>query len=278
MTPPSRPVVALRGEHGISLVELLVGMMLTTVVAAAIAQFFSTQQRAQLREEVGVSLDENLRMASGMLGDTVRTAGCGTPNWTLSSWITWAAGFGASPILVADGGGNPDRISVATCTPPVATIALDAAAGSTSLTLASTFADRTIPSFLNATDKRLIRISDSVPAHVVSVSGNTVVIDTDPSTAGNQGLPRAFLAGSPVTRVDVSTFALESAGNRSWLALDQHRGTTRPVAEGVVDLQVTPLAANREYRITVTARGEKVDPVSGVVPTRSLTTVVTPRN
>lgn len=105
-------------------------------------------------------------------------------------------------------------------------------------------------------------------------------IDTDPSSNGDQGVARAYLPGTPINRIDVFTFAVatDAATGIPWLQLDKHRGTQDPAAEGISDLQITPLVTGRRYRVTVTARSETADPVSRQVLTRTLSSDISLRN
>jgi hypothetical protein len=162
----------------------------------------------------------------------------------------------------------------------VARLSADAAAGAATLSLESAVAGREIPALLNADDKSLIWIGDSQHAAIRAVSGGTVSIDTDPGAAGDQGLLRAYLAGTPVTRVDVATFQIRSdPGDRKpYLSIDRHRGAEHRVADGVSDLQVVTVAAHRHYRVALTAMSDVADPLSGAPLTHTISADVAVRN
>jgi hypothetical protein len=104
----------------------------------------------------------------------------------------------ADPLITAGAtASDPDTMKIALCTPlPVTTLASDAAGGTTTLTVNSA-AD------LNNTNKRLIYINEAESALILSVTGNTLSIDTDPATGGPQGTAQVHLAGTPICRVDV---------------------------------------------------------------------------
>jgi prepilin-type N-terminal cleavage/methylation domain-containing protein len=268
-------------QAGFTLTELIVALIPMSLVAAGAVGFFATHNRTYVQQDIAVSTQENLRAAMSMVTDTLRTAGCGVPKSNLGTWITWVAGFDNDPVLVDDGGAEPDTLSVAACTPqPVARLSAAAAAGSTSIALASDYADATVGQLLNGTDKSLILIGDAQHARVVSVSGTTVTIDTDPTTNGAQGLTRAYVAGTPITRIDVTTFQVETDADTGlpWLRFNKHRGSEDPAAEGISDLQVATLGAGAHYQLTLTARSESPDPVGGQVLTRSLSSDVRLRN
>lgn len=266
---------------GFTLTELLVVLLPMSLVAAGAVSFFTGHNRIYVQQDIAVSTEENLRAAMGMVTDTLRGAGCGVPASNLGSWITWVSGFDNDPIVVTDGGSGPDVVSIATCTPmPIARLSATAVAGSTSLSLFSNYPGTPISHLLNVADKSLILVGDSQHARVTAVSGNTVSIDTDPTTNGAQGLARAYLTGATITRVDVVTFQIETdAGTgQPWLRFNKHRGSEDPAAQGISDLQITTLVPGAHYQIALTARSETADPIDGQMVTRSLSSDVRLRN
>ena len=270
-----------RRQSGFTLTELLAVLFPISLIAAGAVGFFASNNRTYIQQDLAVTTEENLRAAMGMVADTLRTAGCGVPKSNLGNWITWVSGFDNDPLVVTDGGDRPDTVSVAACAPePVAHLTLQSAAGATSLSLASDYAGTPVTSLLNATDKSLIWIGDSDHARVTSVTGNSIEIDTDPTAAGQQGLARAYLPGTPITRIDVFTFQVEvdSDTGKPWMRINKHRGSEDPAAEGISDLQVTTVTPGQRYRVALTARSETADPIAGQVIERTLSTDVRLRN
>jgi prepilin-type N-terminal cleavage/methylation domain-containing protein len=265
---------------GFTLAELLVVMLLVGIVAAGMGGVFSSQNRAYVQQDLHVAMEENLRAAMTTVVDSLRYAGCGVPSSSLDSWIGWVGGFTEAPVVVTDGGLGPDMLSVATCTPPLAKLTAPANAGDTSIAVASTVAEKTDSDLLNTTDKGLIWIGDGDHARIRSMSGGTLVIDTDPTQSGNQGLLRSYPPGTPVSRVDVHTFTVHNdvVANVPALYLDKHHGMSIVAADGISDLKVSTLAPGSQYRVKVTARSERKDPISGAYTTRSLVTDVRLRN
>jgi Tfp pilus assembly protein PilW len=269
------------GQSGFTFTELLAVIFPMSLIAAGAVGFFASHNRTYVQQDLAVATEENLRAAMGMVTDTLRTAGCGAPGSNLNDWISWVSGFGDDPVVVTDGGSDPDTVSVAACQPkPIARLSTSAAAGGTTLTLTSTYPGTAIDELLNTADKSLIVIGDAEYARVKIVSGSAIQIDTDPTAEGAQGLARAFLAGAPITRIDVVTFQIENDPDtgRPWLRVNKHRGSDDPAAEGISDLQVTTLVAGSQYRLALTARSEGVDPIAGQVLTRTLTSDVRLRN
>jgi hypothetical protein len=233
-----------------------------------------------MREDLGEALDENLRMATSMVADTLRNAGCGVPKDNLASWIDWTSGFTNGPVSVVDGGSSPDTLSVAVCTPPLATITNFAAAGATTLAVDPVFAGSSVTDVFNDADKSLVWIDYLQYATVRTAGEHSLAIDTDPVSSGDQGLATPKLPGTPITRVDVVTFRIsnDTETGRPRLELDKHRGSPVSAADGITDLQVATLVPNRQYRVTLTGRSDRVDPATGVLMTRTSEIEITTRN
>jgi prepilin-type N-terminal cleavage/methylation domain-containing protein len=256
---------------GFTLIELLAALLIMSIVMVGVIGVFSSQNKTYIQQDLTLAMEENLRIAMAMVTDNLRTTGYGVPTTSLSSWVPWVSGFTSNPQVTQGSGSNPDTISVAACTSQsVATLSVTAASGATSLSLSST-AD------LDASNKRLIQIGSSENAHVISVSGSSITIDTNPSSSGNQGLSRAYLTGTPICRVNVSTFDIDTTNKA--LRLNENKGAgAQPAVEGISDLQITTVTASQQYQVALTARTEKTDPITGTYLTRSLTSDVTLKN
>jgi len=271
----------MRNQNGTTLFEMLAVLVPATMLALGATSFFSAQNRAHLQQDQLVAMENNLRAAMGIVSDTVRSAGCGTPDSNLDAWISWASGFTDRPIHLASNGTYGDTISIVACTPlPVARTTNFAAAGSTEISVDSEYSTLSVAALFNSSDKSLVLIGDTQHAVVTSVSGANLSIDTDPTTPGNQGPPRAFLAGTPITRIDVTVFTVASTtiDPLPGLLIDKYRGAPLRAAEGIVQLRLSSVAAGRHYRLAVTARAERRDPGTGQFPTRTLVSDIHLRN
>lgn len=249
------------------------------MIAAAIGGVFSGQSRAYVKQDLHVAMEESLRAGLTTVSDTLRLGGCGLPPSDLEDWITWVSGFTNDPVIVTDGGSGPDTISVAACTPPLGSLRISAAAGGTSLVVDSD-TSHAVGTLFNDDDKALIWIGGIEHALVQSISSNVLTIDTDPTTNGNQGLKRAHPPGTPISRIDVSTLRIQTDPDTTLPALcvDKQRGSVVPAADGISDMQVTAVEVGRRYRIALTARSEKEDPINGALLTRTLDSEITLRN
>ncbi len=185
-----------RESGGYGLIELLAAVLLLSVAMAAVVVVFATQGRAYLRADTQATMQANLRLGMNMVTESLRNGKYGVPTANLSSWTTWVSGFTNNPTITTNGS-NPAVISVASATSkPVATLTAHVDAAATTIYVSSS-------SQLNTGAQSLLLIGDSENALITGVNSTALTIDTNPLLAGNQGLARAYPAGTPVYRVDV---------------------------------------------------------------------------
>ena len=259
-----------RERAGYGLVELLVAVVVLSIAMAAVVVVFAAQDRAYLRADTQATMEANLRLGMNMVTESLRNAKYGAPSANLPNWFTWMSGFTSNPAITTNGS-NPAVISVASATSqPVATLTAHVDAGATTLYVASS-------SQLNAGAQGLLLIGDSENALVTGVNSTALTIDTNPLTAGNQGLARAYPAGTPIYRVDVLTYQVNTT-TAQLLRDDHHGGGAQAAVEGITNLQVATVTAGKQYDITLTARSPQVDALTRRTLTSSLRSKVTLAN
>jgi hypothetical protein len=265
----------LNDSGGYLLADLLVGLLLTAFVAQATMMTLSTHTRTHKLQDLTADLEQNLRVGMRTLSDTLRATGYGVPTSDLQTWVPWVSDFGSNPTIVE---GPPATISVARCTPlPVAFLTLPAVNGSTTMTIESNVPDESVSMVLDNGNKRLIHIGGSEFAHITRMSGNILTIDTDLGTTGDQGLGGSYPAGTPICRIDVLTFAVDSTAND--LTLDENHGDgPQPLANDIGDLTISTVEAGARYEIEITALSEDADPTTGTKLTRILRSDIALRN
>jgi type II secretory pathway pseudopilin PulG len=271
-----RPLPAIAG---LSLVEMMIAIVVLSLVSIGVIGYYQSLRRAATTQELSTSVEDNLRLGLDILASSLRGAKYGVPSSGLSTWVDWVAGFTANPQLTEGPSGTPDTLTVASCTPmQVAELAADADADADLTTL--TLEDSHAP--INDSNRSLIYIGDEESARITAVTGAQITIDTDLSTAGNQGLTRNYKVGTPICRVDVVTYSVSiPAGQPTGrLIRNDNQGNAMPVADNIIDLQITQVTGGIKpaYRITLTGRSSRKDPSTGSVVTRSLSTTVSPRN
>lgn len=260
----------IRSERGASLVDTLVGLSLVSLVLAGTLNSLAVQTRVHGREDLSFMLDQNLRRAMEVISDDLRAAGDGVPATNIDLWVPWVPGFTRNPEVSKD---DPE-LTLARCTAqPVTELQQASNAGDTKISV-------TLSASGDSSGRWLILIGDTEAAVVEGISGNRIAIDTDPAESGAQGLSRGYPIGTPICRVDVITYRLlTSASGRSYLVKDYNDGfAPKPVADGITDLQISALEAGRRLRVTLTANGQAVDPLSGEDLTRTFSSTVLVRN
>ena len=255
-----------RTNAGVTLVELMISIVVALLVLAGVAGFYIYNLNATVAIELEGSMESNLRFGMRNVLLALRNAGYGVPQSNLSTWVPWVTGFSGNPLFVSGGSATaPDTVSVAACTAqPVASLAADAAAGATSLTLDSV-------SGLDASHRRLIFINDSKSAMITAVSGSSITIDTNPLITGNQGTSRKYLVGTPICRVDVVTYSVDTATKTLRKDVNQGDGP-QPIVAGITNLKVATSSAgtNFKYDVTLTGITSAIVPGTGAYGTRSL--------
>ena len=261
----------MRGARaGFTIFEVLAALLLLSVAMVGVVLAFATYSRRYAQQDLRMTLDQNLRQGMDMMGDTLRTAGYGVPGAPLANWITWVNGFGQNPTVVHTGG-LPDAISIAGATSQaVAQLTAHVDVGGTTLSVSDA-------SGLNVGSKGLLSIDGVENVVVRAINGTTLTVDTNPVTAGNQGLVHAYPSGTPVYRVDVITFSVSPDANGvGRLLRDANQGAgAQQVADQVTNLAIS--AAQKLYTITLTATSATRDPWLGFV-TRRATDSVAVRN
>jgi len=219
-------------ERGFTLIELLIAMALGLVVIASLASTFVIQQKTYNAQEQIAEMTQNGRAAMDMMTREIRMTGYGappTPN--LATWITWVTSptINNNPKIVDGGGSNPDEIYMVACFDgAVTTLSAGVATGNTSLSVAD-------GSLFNTTKKKVISINGLENAVITGISGNTLTIDTDPTTVGNQGLENDYQSGNSVCSVKVISYSIVD----NTLKRNENLGAGRqPLAENIVDLQI----------------------------------------
>lgn len=255
---------------GVTVVELLTALIFLGIAMVGVTAVFATHNRAYVGLDTRLAMETNLRIGIDVVTDTLRDAGYGVDT-SVGNWITWVPGFATNPTITV---GPPDTLSSASSTPQeVAQFALHADAGATEITVDDT--SGIAPGMLG-----LLLIDDSENALVVAAAGTILTIDTDPTTVGNQGLSRGYPATTPVRRVDVTTFSIDTdASGHPQLMRDLNQGAgAEAVVDGISDLQITTVTPAEHYVIELSAQSARPDPRTGAVVQQSLQSDVTLRN
>jgi prepilin-type N-terminal cleavage/methylation domain-containing protein len=273
-------------EKGFTLVELLVTLAITLVVVASLSGTFVFQRKTYDTQQQINEMVQNGRAAMDLMTSEIMMTGYGVTTEDLPTWLNWAGvTFGTDPVLIEDGTGalGSDIIHVAGCFDGTATF-LDANASSGDTTI-----DVDDGSKFNTTTKSNICINGIERAVVTGVSGDTLTIDTDPGTTGNQGLSEDYDVSATtvdICVVKIISYSIVLDGGDYILKRNENLGAGRqPLAENIIDMQITQVPSTGAILGVeinpLTAQADKPDPdysQNSGYRTYDLRSVVTPPN
>ena len=243
-------------EQGFTLIELLIAMALALVVIASLSSVFILQRKTYDVQEQISEMTQNGRAAMEMLTREIRMTGYGAPKSNISNWIDWVTGvtMDSNP-KIEDGGSGSDIIHMAACFDgPAGSLSAAATKGNTSITLGSGEGSE-----FNTIDKKVINIG-RLESAVVTSAGDTLTIDTDPTTTGNQGLNNDYEIGALVSIVKVISYSIVQEDGSYILKRNENLGAGRqPLAENIIDLQFTQSGDTIEIN-PLTSQTDKSDP------------------
>ena len=112
---------------------------------------------------------------------------------------------------------------------------------------------------------------------MVWISDPTLTIDADPSASGNQGLSKAYPAGTAICRVDVTTYSIDTTKKTLQADLNQG-GSAIAIADGISEMSITVNSAgiDPEYAITLTGQSSKKDPTNNALVQATLSGKTSP--
>ena len=267
-----------RAIRGFTIVEMMVAIALLLVVMSGVASLYLAHRSARVSEDLSQTVEAGLRLGMDRLLFKLRNAGYGASWGNPTLWVTWVTpSFTGNP-MVAPGAdaSTPDTLSIGSCTStPVARLAADAAAGASTLTLDSA-------ANLDASSRSVIMISDSESVKILSTSSNTINIDANPDETeapGAQGVSKVYRTGTPICRVDVVTYSVDTATATLLEDLNQGAGA-QVIVDGIANMQITTdtTGVKPKYTIALTAQAIAADPLTTTVTQRSLTSIATARN
>ncbi len=280
-----------KNQKGFTLVELLITLAVILIVVASLTSTFVFQLKTYNTQQQITGMLQNARAGMDVMSGEIMMTGYGVTSTALSTWLNWAGvTFGNDPIVIEDGTGalGSDIIHVAGCFDGAATtLATDASSGDTTIDVGD-------GSKFNTTTKSNICINGIERAVVTGVSGDTLTIDTDPGTSGNQGLEASYDV-SAIT-VDICVVKIISysivqetgaSGNTVYtLKRNENLGAGRqPLAENIIDMQVTQVPSTGKIKGVeinpLMAQTEKPDPdydQNNGYRTYRLRSIVTPPN
>ena len=266
---------------GFTLIEILVALAITSILATSIYRFFIGQHHAYMVQDQVIEMEQNARAAMDMIRRDLRMAGYHAMGDdlinNLSDFVPLSfiptypvtVNLDANPKISEGSGTDPDVVtflSVLTSSNNPTTLSTAVSAGNNQMILN-----------LNSTQTGdqygvgdMIHIGTSSEyAAITAVSGSTLTVDTNPADASSsQGITQNYAAGTPIGEICVVTYAVFNDGNdpsyerhdpgHPVLKRNVNAGGFQPVAENITDMQLRHLGSG-EIEVLLSSRTDRAD-------------------
>lgn len=192
-------------EKGLTLMELLVAIAMTTIVVAAVFTTFIAQQRSFWTQDQIAEMVQSSKIAFNMLVDNIRNAGSGYPEFEQPD-----INGNASVFEAVDSGpnGGPDSITLIGGFKRVAELSQNLGFGSNQIRISYIDAPD-----LNLTDKSYISFDGIGFARIISctLDANNKCLSSEIITL-DRAVNVSYPAGRPIYLVEDVTFCVNGAG------------------------------------------------------------------
>ena len=248
--------------QGFTMIEILIALTLLGLVLGVFCQIFFSQAEAYQTQAKTIQRQQELRAGLEIIARDFRSAGYplldqsflkDLTTWIPSSFIPKAPQI-VTPkgvFTVTSGGDNPDVLSLVILlsseTNPT-TLAQQALAGDTSIRLALSGSESDAQ--YNISDMIYIG-KPAETAQVKAISGQMLIIDTDPFQPGNQGLKNSYPLGTEVGEISLVSYAVFNDKNDPGgkyhdqgipvLKRKINACGFEPLAENIIDLKIIPI-------------------------------------
>ncbi len=249
-----------KGERGITLIELMIALVISSILIALLYRTLSGQQKTYVIQEQVVDMQQNARAAIHRMMSEIRMAGFGNVSMVLP--VTFPTGTFNNVL-------NPDTPTAGALTFLSAMggnsiLEGEAAAGQNQITV-STLTDSNGNALFDTSNKRYISVGGLESYTITSIDSGTKTITL------NGSLKYYHPTETPVFPIRALTYQVASVNGIPTLLRDENLGEgPEPLADHVESLQFTYLDANgnvttnpldvRVITVSLTARTERQDP------------------
>jgi hypothetical protein len=259
---------------GVSLLEVLVGLLVSSIVAFALFELLGAQQNSYFVQDDISEMQQNLRIALERISSDLTMAGFGKPtpaNNTvngedLSVWYSATT----NPAWLSVKGGN--TLEILGC-PPTPDGTVDTIDPSNPVVLTLKEPPATVAKLFNTSDRRDITIGGAENARIASITGNILtIVPLDPTTNLS-----AHRAGTGVYVLRHVTYSTGNANGIPVIHINEHRGAgAQQLAQFVTSLKVT--TSGKAVSFIITGRTRNPDRATRNYITSDLGTTIALRN
>lgn len=285
---------------GFTLVEPLVVLALLGVAMGIFCSLFLSQAYGTKAQTLLVQRQQGLRAALEVMARDCRSSGSPVSDDSflsnLTAWLPTAfipkiprTVIPKGILTITTGGNTPDILSLLIVLPGDTNpnrLLVGAQTGDTSVRLALNSSE--VNDQFNIGD--IIYIGKpSEPAQITGISGQILIIDTDPIQPGQQGLKRAYPAGTEVGEISLVSYAVFNDDNdpggkyhdRGVPVLKRkiNGGGFEPLTEEITDLTISPIKPDLfSLRLSIRTGLQPNNPLAIKDPLLTMTTQILKRN
>jgi hypothetical protein len=252
---------------GISLVEVLIGLMLASAVVVALYELLTSQQRGYSLQDDVSEMQQNLRVATERISRDLTMAGFGKPAWStvnnhdLSTWYNNTRAY--SPVSI----GTSMNLLGCPGVPDGTIASMDMSVTPATITLNETTTE--VSKHFNTTTRSDINIGGKENTRIIRVAGKMLTIDPKPTYG--------YAAGTDVYVVRHTTYSTGLSGGLPVLLIDEHLGAgQQTLCQFITSLDVT--ISGNAVTARVAGRTRNPDRTTGNYITSAMSTVVVLRN
>lgn len=250
----------LKNKNGVTLIELLIALVISALLIAALYRTFIGQQKTYVVQEQVVDTQQNVRVAINKMMRDIRMAGFGGVGDVLSQ----VGGVNGFTDVIAP---NANSITIVGGFRQVSTLAAEAAGGQSQVTLASA-ADA---SQFDGAAHRFISIGGTESNIVSSRAGATLTLSNPLKLTQKITDKLGNPVSVPIFKIQAITYLCGVSDGKPVLQRNENTGGgPQPLAENIENIQFEYFDANgaltvnpaniRMVRATVTARTDRSDP------------------
>lgn len=260
---------------GLTLVEVMIALVLTGLILAAVYNLFSSQESTQVLVDQLSEMNQNLRIAANSILMDMRSAG-----YHVEGGIAISGEGQVNAIEVTDGGSGPDSVTVLYAVPGFETRGSKVQVFDPSSVEPRFIIEDCCPPVAGATVRSCTSSSPTCFCEgdlVIVTDGRTTRLtsigEDDCPSDGPGTLPLDLEGEWRVFKAARRTYRVEGG----ILKVTDEQGQ-KDLVEGIEDLQITPTSSNNaSYQVAITARTRKQVPGSGY-RRRTITETVRVRN
>ena len=211
-------------QKGLTLIELLIAMTMTSILGAGIYRTFISQQHTYEVQDQVVDMQQNVRMAVSQMVRDIRMAGFGR----VDSKTFGASGMHGQYKNIVTPGNN--SLTVVAAYQQVTTLAADAGSGTNTIVVSDA------SGFTDTGPKEYICINGTESHRIKKIDGNQITFFDDGNDTGK--LIDNHFVNEPVFLVKATSYLLGLSDGKMCLLRDENLGDgPQPVAENIESLQ-----------------------------------------